>query len=122
MNDLFGIDPQSPSCMRDISDILRLFSPSEGRFIADFPLEWTREFRMHLRSLLDLISQAADEAIKKRLAHAVLPTSVRFRAGLPWEQNAEFLRAEVQKLIGPANSSSKAVVPIDKAFSEKWLG
>ena len=37
MNDLFGIDPQSPSCMRDISDILRLFSPSEGRFIADFP-------------------------------------------------------------------------------------
>lgn len=118
MNDLIGIDPQSPSCLRDISDILRLFSPSEGRFIADFPLEWTGEFREHLRSMSDLGAMAADEAIKNRLAHAVLATGVRFRAGLSWAQNAEFLRSEVQKLIGPVGSSNKSVVPIDKAFSD----
>ncbi len=118
MNDLIGIDPQSPSCLRDISDILRLFSPSEGRFIADFPLEWTGEFRQHLRSLSDLGAMAADEAIKNRLAHAVLPTSVRFQSGLSWAQNAELLRGKVTQLIGPVGSSSKTVVPIDKAFSD----
>jgi hypothetical protein len=117
MNDVIGIDPKAPSGLRDLSDLLRLFGPSEGRFIADFPMEWRSELRDHLRSLSDLGLVVADEAIKNRLAHAVLPTNVRFRSGMSWPENAVSLRSSVFKLIGPAGMPGNVVEPIDQVLS-----
>ena len=117
MNDLIGIDPQAPSSLRDLSDLLRLFGPSEGRFIADFPMDWEHELREHLRSFSDLGAMAADEAVKHRLAHAILPTSVRFRSNLSWPENAVSLRNEVVKLVGPMGKVGNLVEPIDKVLS-----
>jgi hypothetical protein len=118
MNDLFGIDPNAPSNLRDLSDLLRLFGPSEGRFVADFPLDWEGELRAHLRSTSDLGAMAADEAIKHRLAHAILPTNVRFRSSMSWPENAMSLRNDVVKLIGPAGKPGNLVEPIDKVFCD----
>ena len=117
MNDLIGIDPQAPSSLRDLSDLLRLFGPSEGRFIADFPMEWQSELREHLRSFSDLGAMAADEAIKHRLAHAILPTGVRYRSNLSWPENAVSLRNEVVKLVGITGKPGNLVEPIDKVLS-----
>ena len=118
MNDLIGIDPKAPSSLRDLIDLLKLFSPSEGRFIADFPMEWEGELREHLRSFSDLGVMAADEAIKHRLGHAILPTNIRFRSNMPWSENAMSLRNEVIKLVGPAGIPSNLVQPIDKVLSD----
>lgn len=118
MNDLIGIDPKAPGSLRDLCDLVRLFSPSEGRFIADFPMEWQGELREHLRSLSDLGAMAADEAIKNRLAHAVLPTVIRFRPGMSWSENAISLRNDVFKLIGASGTPGNLVEPIDKVLSD----
>ncbi len=118
MNDLIGIDPQAPGGLRDLIDLLRLFSPSEGRFIADFPMEWEGQLREHLRSISDLGVMASDEAIKYRLSHAILPTSVRFRSSMSWPENAVSLRREVFKLVGPAGKPSNLVEPIDMVLSD----
>ena len=118
MNDLIGIDPQAPSSLRDLSDLVRLFSPSEGRFIADFPMEWESELRVHLRSCSDLGAMAADEAIKHRLAHAILPTGVRYRSNLSWSENAVSLRNEVVKLVGVTGKPGNLIEPIDKVLSD----
>ena len=118
MNDLIGIDPTAPNGLRDLNDLIRLFGPSEGRFIANFPLEWEVELRTHLRSLSDLGLMAADEIIKHRLAHAILPTNARFRSSMSWPENAMGLRQEVVKLIGPAGKPSNLVEPIDKVFND----
>jgi hypothetical protein len=61
MNDLYGIDPQAPNNLRDLSGLLRLFGPSDGRFIADFPMAWRIELRDHMRSLSDLNQKAVEE-------------------------------------------------------------
>lgn len=118
MNDLIGIDPKAPSSLRDLSDLLRLFDPSEGRFIADFPMEWEGELREHLRSLSDLGVLAVEEAIKHRLAHAILPTNIRFRSGMSWSENAMNLHGEVFKLVGPAGIPGNLVEPIDKVLCD----
>lgn len=122
MNDLVGIDPQAPSSLRDLSDLLKLFSPSQGRFIADFPGEWAGELRKHLRSFSDLGKMKADEAIKHRLTHAILPIKGRFRPEMTWPENAMLLRnkgeVDISKFIGPAGKPGNVVEPIDQVLSD----
>lgn len=115
MNDLFGIDPCAPSNLRDLVDIMRLFGPSEGRFIADFPMEWRGELRQHMASISD-VSQMAMVESWSRIHHAMLPVKARFRAGQSWAENAMTLRDEVKKLIGPAGRPSNLVEPLDKVL------
>lgn len=118
MNDLIGIDPSAPGSMRDITDLLRIFGPSEGRFIVDFPMGWQKCLREHLRSFSDLGAMMGDEIIKHRLAHAVLPTNVHFRSNMSWPENAMSLRSEVFKLIGPSGKPGNLVEPIDLVLSD----
>jgi len=118
MNDLIGIDPKAPGSLRDITDLLRIFGPSEGRFIVDFPMEWQQDLREHLRTFSDLGTMVADEVIKHRLAHAVLPTNVRFRSNMSWPENAMYLRSEVFKLVGPSGKPGNLVEPIDVVLSD----
>jgi hypothetical protein len=118
MNDLIGIDPQAPASIRDLTDLLRIFGPSEGRFIVDFPLDWKHELREHLRTFSDLGAMVGDEIVKYRLAHAVLPTNIRFRSNMSWPENAMNLRGEVFKLVGLSGKQVNLVEPIDEVLSD----
>lgn len=118
MNDMIGIDPKAPCSLRDLSDLLRLFSPSEGRFIANFPMFWQNQLHEHFRSLSDLEQSAVVEAIRNRLAHAILPTKVQYRPEMSWSENAVNLRSIVSKLVGPAGMPRNLVEPIDQVLRD----
>jgi len=118
MNDLIGIDPKAPESIRDVTDLLRIFGPSEGRFIVDFPMGWQKDLREHLRTFSDLGAMLADEIIKYRLAHAVLPTNVRFRSNMSWSENAVNLKSEVCKLVGVSGRPSNLVESIDVVLGD----
>ena len=118
MNDLYGIDPKAPSTLSELSSVLRLFSPAEGRFIADFPMGWTEELRDHMGSLSDLCRMATVEAWIQLGAHAILPTKQQYKSGLSWSENAAYLRTDVVKLIGPSDKASTPIEPIDLILSD----
>ncbi len=118
MNDLYGIDPKAPSSIGELSALIRLFSPSEGRFIADFPIGWTSEMRDHMRSLSDLCRMATIEAWLNLGAHAVLPTKQQYKSSLSWAENASYIRGDVIKLIGPSEKSKSPIEPIDQVLND----
>lgn len=118
MNDLYGIDPKAPSSVSELSSLIRLFSPSEGRFIADFPMGWTSEVREHMSSLSDLCRMAFVEAWIKLSGHAVLPTKQQYKPSLTWAENATYIRGDVVKLIGPSETSKEPIDPIDQALMD----
>lgn len=115
MNDLYGIDPTAPSSLRDLSELMRVFGPGEGRFIADFPGQWFHDLQQHMKALSDIQQMAALEMWLRVGKNAVLPTSARFNPAWSWNENAFALREHVVKLIGtkecPANLD-----PIDKVL------
>jgi hypothetical protein len=115
MNDLYGIDPTAPESIRDLSDLMRIFGPGEGRFIAEFPDQWFVDLSSHMKSLSDLQQMAAIELWLKIGRNAVLPTTVRFNSKWSWSENATALKDHVVKLIG--NKRCPATLePIDKVL------
>lgn len=113
MNDIYGMDPCTPNNLKDLSDLIKIFGPSEGRFIADFPMGWSGEVHDHMRKVSDLSQFAMVEAWLRIGRHAVLPVKAKFKNSLPWQENAIALKAEVVKLIGPAGRPANIVQPID---------
>jgi len=116
MNDLYAIDPKAPSSIVELSSLVRLFSPSEGRFIVDFPMGWTAEVREHMSPLSDLCRMTTVEAWIKLSGHAILPSKHLYRNSLTWAENATYIRGDVVKLIGPSVTSKNPVEPIDQAL------
>lgn len=120
MNELFGIDPEAPTNLRDICELIRLFDPSAGRFIANFPMEWKRDLRAYLGSRSDLDKKIAEEALINRLDHALFPIKTQFNSKLPWHENALLLSRceEISRLIGPAGRCNNPVYPIDEVLAD----
>jgi hypothetical protein len=114
MNDVYGIDPKAPSNLAELSALVRLFSPSEGRFISDFPMGWNDELRNHMKSISDGLSFATVEAWIRLGKHALLPSSQQYKSNLTWVENSAFIREEVVKLIGSSTEKSKIIDQIDK--------
>ena len=115
MNDLYGIDPVAPSSLRDLSELMRVFGPGEGRFIAEFPGNWFYELQQHMKKLSDIQQMAALEMWLKVGKSAVLPTSARFNSTWTWNENASTLREHVVKLIGTTTCPAN-LEPIDKVL------
>lgn len=118
MNDLYGIDPKSPSNLSELSALVRLFSPSEGRFIADFPIGWNEELRNHMRSISDGLTIATVEAWIRLGGHSLLPTYKNYKPNLSWLENSSMIKDEVVKLIGPSSETSKVIFHIDKVLND----
>jgi len=113
MNELYGIDPKAPSNLSELSALIRLFSPYEGRFIADFPLGWTSEMRNHMSSISDLCRMATVEAWLKFGSHAILPVKQQYKSSMTWGENSAYIRNDVVKLIGPSDKSTGSIERID---------
>jgi hypothetical protein len=105
MSDRYGVDPSTPASRRDLADLLRLFDPSEGRFVVGFPQDWTERFRAHVGNGLDLDRKRGDEALGL-MKRTLLPSTLRYDERRAWADNASILRAQdrVRLLIGPAGS------------------
>lgn len=116
MNDLYGVDPCAPDNLRDLRDLVKIFGPSEGRFIADFPSEWSVELRNHMRGISDVSQLAMIEAWIRLSKHSILPVKVRYQSKMSWQENAIFIKDEVVKLIGPSGQPANVVQPIDKVL------
>lgn len=115
MNDLYGVDPGAPSSLRDLSDLMRVFGPGEGRFIAEFPGDWFHKLVRHMKELSDIQQMAALEMWLQVGKSAVVPIRARFNSAWTWDENASALREHVVKLIG-ARECSANLVPIDKVL------
>ncbi len=108
MNDLYGIDPKAPSSLNELSSLIRLFSPYEGRFIADFPLGWGNELRIHMSTVSDICRMATVDAWLRLGSHAILPIKHQYKSSMTWSENSAFIRNEVVKLIGSSGESSSS--------------
>ena len=40
MNEIYAVDPAAPKDGEELMNLVRLFGPTEGRFLYDFPCEW----------------------------------------------------------------------------------
>lgn len=116
MNDLYGIDPAAPSGPDDLISLLRLFGPTEGRFIADFPLDWLEEVRAALEGYPPLQRDRALEWLHRR-RHALVNTDRRYLPGRKWAENAQALGDVARALIGPRGCAA-TLIPIDHALYE----
>lgn len=110
MNDRYGVDPQTPSSRRDLADLLRLFDPSEGRFVVEYPDDWCARLRHHVSAWSDLDRKRAEEAVTL-LRRVLLPNMRRYDDQKRWAENASVLTAQerVRSLIGPAGSPANVV-------------
>jgi hypothetical protein len=112
MNDRYGVDPQTPSSRRDLADLLRLFDPSEGRFVVEYPDDWRDRLLQHVSAWSELDRKRAEEAVT-RMRRVLLP-NIRIRRyddQKRWAENASVLTAQegVRSLIGPAGSPANVV-------------
>jgi hypothetical protein len=110
MNDRYGVDPQTPSSRRDLADLLRLFDPSEGRFVVEYPDDWRDRLRQHVSAWSDLDRKRAEEAATL-MRRVLLPNVRRYDDKKRWAENASVLTAQerVRSLIGPAGSPANVV-------------
>lgn len=100
MNELYGVDPQSPEGPNELIHLLRLFGPSEGRFIADFPMDWLAEVRAGLEGAPPMVRDRALAFLHRR-RNAVLQATCQFLRSRPWAENARSLQPQAAGLIGP---------------------
>lgn len=117
MNDLYGIDPGAPSNFRDFAQLMRVFESGQGRFIADFPMQWFSEIYAHMKSLTDLQHKQAFELWMRIGRNAVLPIKARFNPSLSWAENSVVLRDQVFKLIG-ATGCPAILEPLESALMD----
>lgn len=114
MNDVYGVDPYAPTSANELISLLRLFGPSEGRFIADFPMDWIAEVRSSFGEDHPMAQARALEWLHRR-RHAFVATRHRYLSGRTWPENAAALHNEVRALIG-ARGCAPTQMSIDDAL------
>jgi hypothetical protein len=95
------------------------FRPSEGRFILEYPLDWTSRALAHARRISDLDAYKATERLAV-LRGALMPSVERYDDAKPWAENAQRIRPSVKALIGPPGSPP-TVIPFPKTMEEPEL-
>lgn len=116
MNDLYGVDPAAPSTPGELIALLRMFGPTEGRFIAQFPLGWEEAAAGILADAKPLERRHAQEWILRR-RRAFVEVQMPYVAAMRWEENAIALTAIVRGLIGTRGCAATATA-IDVALMD----
>jgi hypothetical protein len=86
MNELYGIDPEIPSSLRDINQLTDLFGTHRGRFIASYPNDWILMIRQNLSNLPPL-DKARAVTLLKKLENSTLPVEAEYRRIRKWVEN-----------------------------------
>lgn len=117
MNDVYGVDPAAPSNYSDFAQLMRIFDAGHGRFIADFPMEWFRDLRAHMKSLPDIQQLQVLETWLDVGRAAVVPTNTRFNPAWSWAENAMALTGQVRKIIGRKDCPA-TMEPLEKVLMD----
>lgn len=117
MNDVYGVDPAAPSDFRDFVQLMRVFEVGQGRFIADFPMEWFSDVRAHMKSLPDMQQLQVLETWLNVGRAAVVPLNMRFNPARSWAENAVALTGQVRKIIG-RNDCPPTIEPLGKVLMD----
>jgi hypothetical protein len=115
MNDVYGVDPSSLKSVRDLADLIRIISPSEGRFISQFPVNWAEQLKQSMGNLSDLDKSKFVELWLSKARNGLLPTDVRFQLNTSWVENAQRLRPDTRALIGSEKDRPR-VIPLETAL------
>lgn len=103
MNDRYGVDPCTAATVAELAGLLRNFGPELGRFIVDFPSNWTSQAGVRFSKVADLERARLTEML--RIAkRSLLPTKTRYFTDVSWAKNAQRL-TDVHGRIGPAGST-----------------
>lgn len=119
MNDRYGVDPCAASTALELASLLRSFRPEEGRFIVDFPSNWTAHAGASFPNATD-IERAQLTELLRSAKRSLLPTSTRYFGDLPWAKNAERL-TEVRGRIGPNGSTPPCRSLVDVLIDPEGL-
>ena len=96
MNEIFGIDPNSPADIKDLKYMLDLFGLSNGRFIASYPHDWENLLRSKFNQLGDLDRTRVNRLLEIH-KDATLKIDGDYRRSKNWIDNAVELQQTKKK-------------------------
>jgi hypothetical protein len=88
MNELFGVDPSAFEDAKDVQLVFSQFGFEHGRFLAQFPKGWQRQFREKISCFPDWQRKKAESVFLKSRESALIRTGWPFRSELSWPANA----------------------------------
>jgi len=94
MNDIYAIDPNAPSDLKDLKLLSELFGFSHGRFVAEYPSDWVYFLQNHIKAMGSLDQSRASILLNKFLKNT-LPIEGQYLRSKDWLTNAlEFQNKE----------------------------
>jgi hypothetical protein len=116
MNEIYAVDPAAPEDARELMHLVRLFGPTEGRFLYDFPSHWRTEALALIEREPEVMKQRATALLHRRRRAFVDPERhVPLRG--TWSEAACMLQPR-DGLIGPRGCPPTAL-PIDVALYDE---
>jgi len=86
MNEIYGIDPSSPSDLKDLKVLFTRFGLAHGRFISRYPSDWDRELFSAFSELSELDRSRLTRLIQLH-QDALLKSSAPFNRSKSWSKN-----------------------------------
>lgn len=122
MNELYAVDPQAPESAQQLSALMAMFGPQQGRFILDPDGHWLDVARRLCESLPALARARALENLA-RSHRSTLRTDLPMSASADFSAVAAALEGRVRGLIGKAGQSP-AIQALDQvlAFEQSLVG
>lgn len=116
MNEIYAVDPAAPEDAKELMHLVRLFGPTEGRFLYDFPSHWRTEALALIEREPEVMKQRVMALLHRRRRAFVHPERhVPARGG--WAEAACMLQPR-KGLIGPRGCPPTAL-PIDVALYDE---
>ena len=96
MNDIYAIDPSAPQDLRDLKLMAELFGFAHGRFVAEYPIEWSFLLQSKFKDLKPIEQSRASILMAKFLSNT-LPVEGRYLRSKDWLSNVLDLQSKEHK-------------------------
>lgn len=87
MNELYGADPSILKTASDLRLLLSAFGPYSGRYLANYPMDWSARVRGNLQHVGEIEAARIYTLLRRAQENIALIT----RANLPWSVDREWL-------------------------------
>ena len=98
MNEIDAVSPQFYESYKDISDFLADFGPYNGRYVANYPVNWEKQFLDQLSDLSTMEQKKAKELLKRNkydgIQAALIDRNLKFDDSISWIKNVEILQTK----------------------------
>lgn len=129
MNDEYAVEPTACAEGWEVRWLLKHFGPQDGRYVAEFPHKWKRNFFQHIEEWPDIQKQRAKEALRQA-RHAFIASGRDFVHGHSWITNVQTMQASERPFGGVVVSRQtrsefdayQTIETFDPAPSDAYLG